>query len=182
MMISSAMLAGGIENPSTASNTAIVKSTDGVKVFYKSDRVAIVKVSIYNETGEKVFFEEVRSRLGFTRPYNLASLPPGDYRVVLEDENGTSEKIISNIKESAKVLAAVIDARKYHNSCLVTLFSNLESEVSIRILDKNQNELKSENYTVSGQTSKLFNLESVKGAVSVEVFDANGVIKSVILD
>jgi hypothetical protein len=182
IMISSVVLAGGTENPSTTSNTAIVRTTDGVRVFYKSEKVAKVKVTIYNQSGERVFFEEVKSRLGFSRPYNLTNMPQGDYRVVLEDENGTSEKIISNVKESAKVMAAVINARKEYNRCLVTLYSNRESEVTVRLLDTNANELAVENYTVSGQSSKLFNLANFKGAVSVEVSDANGIIKTTTLE
>ena len=182
IMISSVMLAGGTENPSTTSNTAIVKTNDGVRVFYKSEKVTKVKVTIYNQNDKKVFSEEVKSRLGFSRPYNLTSMPQGDYRVVLEDENGTSEKIISNVKESAKVMAAVINARKNYNRCLVTLYSNRESEVTIRILDANANELSVANYTVNGQSSKLFNLANFKGAVSVEVSDTNGIIKSTTIE
>lgn len=181
MMISSVMLAGGIENPSTTSNTAIVKTTDGVKVFYKSEKIAKVKVTIYNQAGEKVFFEEVKSRLGFIRPYNLSRLPKGNYNVVLEDENGTSEKIISNVKESAQVLATIINARKAHNKCMVALYSKGETDVKVRLLDENENELAVEYCTVNGQSSKLFNLEDYKGTVFVEVSDTNGILKSTTL-
>jgi hypothetical protein len=38
-----------------------------------------------------------------------------------------------------------------------------------------------ESYTVSGQSSKLFNLENLKGVLSVEISNENGLIKSVTL-
>ncbi|GEM_PF-472005 len=183
MTFSGAGLAGGIvNNPSTISNTAIVKTHDGVKVFYKSEKAAKVKVTIYDGRNTKVFEEEVKTKSGFVRPYNLASLPAGNYRVVLEDENGRSEKIISNIKEPVKVLAAIINSRNISNKCLVTLYSKGKSDVTVRLLDKDRNELAYESSEVNGQASLLFNLENFNGALSVEVSDKTGVIKTATLN
>lgn len=184
MMISSVVLAGGIENPSTktSENTAIVETLTGVKVFYKSDKITKVRVTIYDEESKEVFSEEVKSRKGFIRPYNLDNLVEGDYRVVLEDENGTSEKIISNAREQVVVLASVVNARKNHGKCLVTMFTKGEADVSVKVLDANRNEIASESYRISGQSSKLFNLKDVKGAVFVEVSDSKGLIKSATIE
>lgn len=184
IMISSVVLAGGIENPSTktSENTAFVETLTGVKVYYKSDKVTKVKVTIYDEQNKEVFSEEVKSRNGFIRPYNLDNLKEGDYRVVLEDENGTSEKIVSNVREQAVVLASVVNARKNHGKCLVTLFTKGEADVSVKLLDADRNEIASESYRISGQSSKLFNLADVKGAVFVEVSDSKGLVKSATIE
>ena len=101
MMISSVVLAGGTLGPSEttkSSKMAIVKSGDGVKVFYKPSEIGKVKVTIYNNKNNVVFSEEVKSRLGFVRPYNLNNLPEGEYRVVMQDENETREEIVSTVK------------------------------------------------------------------------------------
>src|SRR5688572_2715266 len=88
LLISGVVFAGGTAGPSETSKSsrmAIVKSSDGIKVFYKCSQVGKVRVTIYNQKNDVVFSEEVKS-YGFVRPYNLNKLPEGEYRVVLKDE------------------------------------------------------------------------------------------------
>ena len=40
-----------------------------------------MKVTIFDKDNETVFSEEVKTRSGFVRPYNLSDLPEGDYYV-----------------------------------------------------------------------------------------------------
>lgn len=178
MTFSGVVLAGRIDtNPLTTSSTAIVKTNTGAKVYYKSEKTGKVKVTIYDERNKEIFEEEVKYRTGFVRPYNMENLPEGNYKVVLEDEQGIIEKTISNVSVSASVLAAVINARKDLDKCMVTLYSEGKSDVTVRLLDKNRRELTSKNSTVNGQSSLLFNLANLTGVISVEVSDKAGVIK-----
>jgi prolyl oligopeptidase PreP (S9A serine peptidase family) len=129
-----------------------------------------------------VYSEEVKRRNGFIRPYNLNNLKEVDYRVVVEDENGTSEKTISNAREQAVVLASVVNIRKNQGKCLVTLFTKGEADVTVKVLDADRNEIASESYRISGQSTKLFNLADVKGALFVEVSDSGGLVKSALIE
>ncbi len=179
LIISSLVLAGGKENPSPSS--LIVMYGDVVKVFYNSDKASKVKVTIYGKNGKEVFSETFNSRSGFVRPYNLSSLPKGEFKVVLEDGRGTTEKMVSNLREDAKVSGSIINVKQDQGKCMVILYSKNETDVTVRFLDENQNVLSTESYTVNGQASKLFNFRRLKGLASVEVSDKNGVIKSTAL-
>jgi hypothetical protein len=186
MMISSVVLAGGTTGPSEttkSSKMAIVKSGDGVKVFYKPSEKGKVKITIYNSKNNVVFSEEVKSRLGFIRPYNLNDLPEGEYRVVMQDENEMREELVSTVKDvnvkNVKPLAGIIRANK--NQLAVTFYSPSGSEVTVTVLDNKKRILFSEAYSIEGRDIKLFNLEDLKGATQVEVTGKDGVIKSVAL-
>jgi len=180
ILISSVVLAGEDTNPSESSkNMAIVKCGDVVKVFYKKANAEKIKVTIYNDEDEAVFSEELKSKSGFVRPYNLASLPKGEYRVVMEGESEKREESVSNLKDYSRPLAGVI--KPNDNQLVVTLFSKDGKDLNVTLLDDQQNVLFSERYKVDGQASKLFNLKRVKGAVSVEVSDESGIIKSATL-
>jgi hypothetical protein len=154
---------------------AIVKSTDGVRVFYKCSQVGKVKITIYNQRNAVVFSEEVKS-FGFVRPYNLNNLPEGEYRVVLEDERETTEEWVSTVKEIAKPLIGIIRANE--NQFAVTFFSKAQNDVTVTVLDEERNILFSEEFNIEGRDTKLFNLKNLKGASQVEVTDKAGVIRS----
>jgi len=177
IMISSVVLAGGAPGPSASSKMAIVKcGNEVVKVFYKRSEAAKVKVTIYDKNEEVLFSEEVKSKLGFIRPYNFNDLPEGEYRVVMQDENETREEYISTVKEHVKSLAGIIRASK--EQVMVTLFSRSDDDLTVTFMDQEKHVLFSKVYSVNGRDAKLFNLRSVKGAASVEVSDRNGIINS----
>lgn len=180
ILISSVVLAGGIDNPLVPSNMAIVKTNTGARVFYSTEKVSQVRIRIYNvEDEQEVFSDVIKSRATFSRLYNLQSLPEGEYRIVMEDENGIREELFSNRKK-VEVLSSIIYSKK-HQKCLVTLYSEQEADISVRVLDKDKNVLNSGALFVNGQAAKLFNLEQINGQLTVEVFDGSGVLRSSVI-
>jgi hypothetical protein len=179
--ISSVARAGVAPNPwvsSKSSKMGIMKSGDLVKVFYKNEEVATVKVTIYNQANKIVFSEEVKNHSDFLKPYNLAGLPEGKYRVVMQDEEELREEYVSTIKEHTKALIGIIKANEHQFA--VTFFSKEQSDLRVTLLDDEGNVLFAENYRVAGRDTKLFDLKTRKGAV-VEVSDKDGVIRSTTL-
>ena len=179
MLISSVVLAGGTPSPSESSKMAILKSGAIVKVFYKNPEAGKVKVTIYDKDDKALFTEEVKSRTGFVRPYNLNSLPEGDYRLVMQDGNEVREENVCTRNDHAKPLVGIIKANE--NQFVVTVFSKAQNNFRITVLDEERNVLFTELYSVNGRASKLFNVKDVKGAVSVEVGNKDEIIKSATL-
>jgi flagellar hook assembly protein FlgD len=175
LMILSRVAFAGEVDPS-ASNTSVSLKGEIVKIFYRSENSDKVKVTIYDASSNVVFSEEIKNKSNFIRPYNLEELPFGEYTIVLEDKNGRSEEKVSYAKKTVEVQASIIN-RKEGRKCMVTLFSKGETEVTYRVLDIDNNVLYSQSQTVNGQASKGFNLEKVKGAVTVQVSDSNGLLK-----
>lgn len=176
MIISRITIAGEVHVPKTATTSASIKGGI-VKIFYHSEDSDKVKVTIYDATSKAVFSEEIRNKSNFVRPYNLENLPYGEYTIVLEDRNGKSEEKISYVKKTIEVQAS-ISLNKESRKAFVTLFSKGETEVTYHILDIDNNVLYSQTQKVDGQAAKSFNLEKVKGAVTIQVSDSKGLLKA----
>lgn len=179
MIMGSAVLAGGIENPLVPSNMAITKTTSGARVIYQTEKPSSVQIKIYDDRDHEVFSDVVKSNESFSRVYNLTNMPEGIYRVSMEDENGKREETFSTHKK-VELLSSVIHAKKL-NKCLVTLYSKGLTDARITLKDGNRNVLAADNFSVNGQSVRLFNLEKVNGPVYVEVSDKNGVIRSSVI-
>src|SRR5690606_11632736 len=88
MVMMSIVALGAGKNPLTTapSSMAVMNMPSGFKLFYKSSKVADVKITIYDEEGTVVFQEKLRSIDSFIRPYNLSNLDEGEYRVELDED------------------------------------------------------------------------------------------------
>ena len=181
MLISSVVLADGIENPSPFSGVSIFKNGDVVRVLYKGDKPTKVNVVIFDEQNRIVFSEGVKKRSEFIRPYNLSNLPEGNYRIVVEDENGKHEESVNHVKESVKVLSSIVNAKE-KQKCLVTLFSKGEANVQVTLTDAQKKILASDLCTVNGQVSKLFDLKNVQGPVTVQITGKDGTVQTKIIE
>src|SRR5690242_12927838 len=81
----------GTDGPIKGSSSVAVTNVTGsklYKVYYKSDQVGKVKVSVLSENGSIIFSETLRKVNGFLRPYNFDGLPEGEYTIRVEDEYG----------------------------------------------------------------------------------------------
>lgn len=179
ILISSVVFAGGIDNPLVPSNMAIIKTNTGARIFYSTETASQVHVKIYNADNKAVFSDFIKSKESFSRLYNLMDLPKGEYRVVMEDENGIREELFSNRKK-VEVLSSIIYAKNVQK-CLVTLYTLDGTDVSVTLFDKNRQVLSSNALTVDGQASRLFNLEQIDGQITVEVSNANGIVRSSVI-
>lgn len=175
MIISRISFAGEVTTPK-AFNASVSMKGEIVKIFYRSENSDKVKVTIYNAANEAVFSEEIKRKSSFIRPYNLENLPFGAYTVVLEDRNGRTEETVMYAKEVVSVQASILH-KKESRKATVTLFSTGETEVTYSVLDINDNVLYSKSEKVNGQAAKSFNLEKIKGAVTVQVSDNKGLLK-----
>lgn len=184
MLISSVVFADGIDNPLVPSNMAIVKTSTGARIIYSTEKLSLVHIRIYNTSGKEVFSDIIKGKASFSRLYNLTNLPEGEYRLVMEDENGVREEMFSTNEESAKgkveVLSSTIYTKKLRK-CLVTLYSLDDADVSVVLRDSNKNVLASDAVSVNGQAARLFSLDRISGPITVEVSDENGVVRSSVI-
>lgn len=175
MIISRVALAGEVTAPK-ATSTSVTMKGEVVKIFYRSENADRVKVTILDASSKAVFSEEIKNRSSFVRAYNLENLPFGEYTIVLEDKNGRTEEHFTYAKPAVDVQANIIKIRDSRKA-IVTLFSKGEAEVTYSVLDIDNNVLYSQTQKVNGQAAKSFNLEKVKGAVTVQVSDSKGILK-----
>jgi len=180
-MISSVVLAGGIDNPLVPSNMAIVKTNTGARVIYSTEKLSLVHVRIFNTSGKEVFSDVIKGKASFSRLYNLTNLPQGEYRLVMEDENGVREELFSTReKNKVEVLSTTIYSKKLQR-CLVTFYSQGDADVNVTLLDSDKNILASDVVSVNGQAARAFKLDRVGGPITVEVSDESGVLRSSVI-
>lgn len=95
---------GALDNePKKIPGVTFITKDGIVEVLYSSSELCNTKIEIRNATGHIVFSEIVRTRNGFSRPYNLSGLPPGVYKVIVSNEHDSgSERIVIKRKHRSK--------------------------------------------------------------------------------
>jgi len=84
-----------MDKPEKIPGVTFITKDATVEVLYSSSELCSTKIEIRNSSGQVVFSEIVRTRNGFSRPYNLSGLPPGVYKVIVSnDRESGSEKVI----------------------------------------------------------------------------------------
>lgn len=177
MIISRVAFAGDVNAPKATATKVSLKG-DVVKIFYRSENSDKVRVTIYDANANIIFSEQIKSESSFVRPYNLENLPYGEYTVVIEDKNGKTEEKVSYVNNKGTKSLASIISKKESRGVIVALTSKGDADVTYRLLDNEKNVLYSETQKVNGQSAKSFNLEKVKGAVTIEVSDSSGLFES----
>ena len=164
-------------DPTSVTGTALVKSGSIVKLFYKGETNATVKVSILNERGALVFTETLRNTDGFSRPYNFSDLQYGAYTV--EVDNGIRRNV-EHVNYSAQgiVKFATVIKLKDENRYMLLVPNKSPEKLHITILDSNGNKVHSSVRSLSGDFGTILNVEELNGPFTVLVEDSTGSMKS----
>ncbi|NJM94809.1 MAG: hypothetical protein HC842_09220 [Cytophagales bacterium] len=65
-------------------------------LIYVEDTTNTIKVKIYDEAGRVIFTDMIKATKSFIKPYSLAELPKGDYKVEVSDGFGISNSILAH--------------------------------------------------------------------------------------
>jgi hypothetical protein len=163
-------------SPDSPVGMSVIKSGDVVKLFYRGEKSGKVKVTIYNDKGQKVFVETMRKTEHFMRPYNFSSLPEGNYTIELSDEQGTrSQKIKHSVVSQSNTQFAHITRLDDSGTRYILAVSNAGSDaLTVKIYDDRNNLLYRETEIVDGNFGKVYNLTKVSGNHTFVVSDADG--------
>lgn len=141
-----------------------------VMLIYKTTQVGNVKISILNSKDEVIFTESLKMG-SFTRPYNFNDQQQGDFKIVVEDKEGKTEKKFSySVKkvESSIVVTKIVNAK---NKFLLSVENKEPDQINVRILGDDKNVLHEESITVNGKLAVVFN---VSETVTHPVFEVAG--------
>jgi hypothetical protein len=148
------------------------------KLIYMANEPGTVKVSILNSKDETIFTESLYKVSSFSRPYNFNDQGAGNYKMVVEDKDGKTEKPISY---SIKKVESLIDVSKIANASNKYLLSieNKESDqIQVKILDQAKNVIHEESITVNGKFAVVYNLNKLKSVPTFEVSGSSGARKN----
>jgi hypothetical protein len=163
----------GNTNDAPVSGFSIIQNGSVVNVLYKSIASQNVKVSIFDSRNNLVYTEVLKHRDGFSRPYNMKGLPEGIYAVEVEDEFGSSKKIV---RIGAAKNAPAFHLERVHGTerKLLLTVGKWSKGFEILIEDKYGNDLYSDNKILHGDFATVYNISKVKGAVSIVITDFHG--------
>jgi len=172
--------ANGADKPAPGSSV-VVTNPEGSSLFklhYKSTKSQKVKISLFDEIGNSLFSETVKSTNGFVRPYNFENMAHGQYTIQVEDENGKMEEKV-NYESTKKIdkLVNVLKLKNEQNKYMLRISSARKDNVTINIYDKDNNLLHNETTQVDGGFAKLYDLKSFD-SFTIEVTDSKGLVQS----
>lgn len=154
-------------------------STATFKVYYTNQDAQKVKVTIYNESGKKVFGETIKNSNGFVRPYNMSELPTGNYTIEVADSKEVkSFEFAYNIVSEDTNLTAFVN-RYTNNKYLLGLGNGSNDTVTIKILNSKDEIVYTANEVVVNQFAQLFNIETVNGTITFQVIKGDKLIKEI---
>lgn len=154
-------------------------STATFKVYYTNQDAQKVKVTIYNESGKKVFGEIIQNSNGFVRPYNMSELPAGNYTIEVADKQEVkSFEFAYNTKSDDNNLTAFVN-RYTNNKFLLGLGNGSNDAVTIQILNHKNEVVYTANEVVANQFAQLFNIETVNGTITFQVLKGDKLIKEI---
>lgn len=167
LLLSSAVFATRSTDPSVESSIAFIKAGSVVKVIYSSGEERIARVTITDMRGKEVFSEMVRSKNGFSRPYNLSQLSNGNYIVRVSDGKRSKSEIIT-LQPQRKLLYKVTElgtSGKY----AVHIPAQETTEVVISIYDEAHRKIYAETKALTDDFARVYTVKNASGKVTFQV-------------
>lgn len=163
------VFASGVTNSSTTSRMAIIRNGSVIKVIYKPESASFAKVSIVNSQGVEIFRDYVKTKNGFSRPYNISRLPAGTYTVKVSDSTGdrSEEIVVGSSKKSFtyKVDKLTGEENKYALFIPVTDVK----KVDVLIYNRTGDLVYRTTETIKNSFARIYNLKKVEGEVNFVV-------------
>ncbi len=173
-MVSSVVLAGGIDNPNASSKVAIMKKdADHIQLYYKSTKATSIEVLIYDAENKLKFSETIRKSEGFTRPYDLSNMKRGEYTIVVNDGDDRFVEKINTLPKKSSLLTNVIKT-KTSGDYVLTIADDQAKSVSIKITDRFNNVLFQQNENIDKQLAKMFHVSTEASGVKFSITNDQG--------
>lgn len=174
-VVSSGVMANGIDNPKANTGLALMKSEKGFKVFYKGSKPGTVRVTIMNSKGENIFQETLKNVESFMRPYNLTSITEGDYSIEINSPDGKQIEKFSYSKKKVEKLMNLLHVKDGDGKFVLTVSNKTgEDELKVNIYDQNYNLVYTGTEQISGDFAKIYDLSSLGKNFTFEVKDSSG--------
>lgn len=179
-LLMTAVATFGSDEPKKAGVAVVpMKGAELVKVIYKSETAAKVRVKVYNADKGVIYSEGFSDTKGFILPLNLSKVGYGEYTFEITDATGTrTEKLVYEPAKSINnIRIAKLDAGV--GKFLVAVTSPKQETITVRIFDNFNNVLHNEVKSVSGNFAQVYTVKNLTGACTFEVSDNAGFVKTV---
>ena len=180
IVIAGAVTAVGKDEPRNAGLAVVpVKGSEVFRVIYKGESASKVKLNVYNSLSQVIFSETVNSSGGFIRPLNFSGLQFGEYTIELTDASGKKSEKVNYQPQISASQVHVSRLAEANGKFLVSVAQHNGEPITVRIFDEANRLIFSDTRNEAGDFAKLYALKNVDGAVTFEVSNSSGQIKTV---
>lgn len=180
MLIMMSLATSALANDGREMTVVTAKDSEVIKVIYKGNTSAKVKLNIFNEQGNIIHSASIAAKDGFICPLNFKGLPSGNYTIELVDDQGSRQENVTYV--------ALHDRKSVHVSKIINedgkfLFAvaNAQNEsIIIRIYDQRQKLVYSGSKVIAGDFAQVFRMPSGLDRYTFVVSDVVGNQKSFI--
>ena len=165
-------------DPKAPLGMSVIKSGNICKLFYRGEVAGNIEVTIYNENGRPVFSEVIRNKDNFMRPYNLSTLPEGNYTIALNDGQTTRVEKISHFNRKVSRVARLIKVNNTEHKYLLAVPNAGNDVLTITVFDQHNSMVYKGTEPVRGDFAKVYNLKG-DGRFLFQVSDRQGRMSSV---
>ena len=145
----------------------IAKADAKFDLYYASETTGAVTVSIYNENGSKVSQKTIKKVKKFKRTYDFSKLTPGNYEVVVRNEDGSANQHVTYLVKQKKLQTFVSELPDAKLKLHVGSFDKTQP-VLVKVYNSNNKLIHSEKIENTGSFSRVYNFDGLKlNAVSV---------------
>lgn len=150
------------------------------KVIYHQPGQNSVAFKVYNQQGEIVFADFIRSSNGFIRPLNFLGMESGTYKVELKSGNQVTEQVITYATETVektelngKMKSIHVSKLAGENKYLLAISNQGTNRVNVRIFNGNNELVYNKNMNIDGDKGVVYSLKKLVGTATFEVSDKN---------
>jgi hypothetical protein len=180
MVIAASVAAVANGKPGNAGMAVVpVKGSEVFKVIYRGESTSRVRLNVYNSSSDIVFTETFNNLNGFIRPLNFSGLKFGEYTIEVTDAQGTRVEKISHQPVTSERTVHVSKLVNDEGSFLLSVARNSGEAITVKIFDKASNLLYTGSKSESGDFAQVYTLKDVTGAVTFEVSDKSGLVKTI---
>lgn len=175
------LTAFGNEEPSNSKGLAVVpvKGSEVFKVIYKGEAVGKVRLNVYNQASELVFTESISGLDGFIRPLNFSGLKPGEYTLEIIDAAGKKVERVNYQPNKSSKYVHISKVADEEGKFLIAVSGTGKEEINVRIYDSASNLVHNESKVIDGSYAQVYNIKKITGAVTFQVTDNAGNVKTV---
>jgi hypothetical protein len=150
------------------------------KLVYEDSEQQQIQLEFLDEDNNVLFAEVINNENGFIQPFDLKSLPVGEYTIKIKSGETTITENIE-IKTVSEKYADLISIKKNQDSKQFTLSvgNEVNTDLSMYIMDDAGNTIHQEQLA---HGMKLYNVDQILGqSITVVVYSDNGVVKESIV-
>lgn len=174
MVLMTALLLAGVgafahegeNNKANHAKVAIVHNQQHYNLVYKNGPVGKVRIELKNSQGHTIHSKVVKNKVGFSLPYEVSILEPGDYSFKITHADGSSETKDFEIKSPVEnnLVADILDVndnKKFRLLVVNRKEPQTASPVWVRIYDENNNLIQEETIKTTRGFRKTYDLSAI---------------------